>query len=251
MYKIVFSATGRTEKVADIICSEFEQVERVDLSEMNFKDISLTESDLCIVSVPVYGGRVPVPAAANIAKIAANGAKAVLVAVYGNRAYDDCLAELKDLCVKSGFVCVAACAALAQHSIFPQVAADRPDEMDKIRLSEFGREIKEMYEKGLLPTDVDVPGNIPDKERGGMPLHPKAKSSCVKCGQCAEKCPVGAISAENPQQTDKTKCITCMRCVEICPNKSRVFAPGIAPAAGAILKKAWGKHLENRFFINK
>lgn len=249
MYKIVFSATGRTQTVADIICSVFEDVKSADLSQVVFDNMALSENDLCVVAVPVYGGRVPAPAAANMAKISANGAKAVLVAVYGNRAYDDCMAELKALCVKSDFVPVAACAIVAQHSIFPQVAADRPDGNDKKELMEFGAKIKEMWTNSSLPADVAVPGNVSDKEPKAIPLHPKATTSCVKCGLCAAKCPVQAIPVDNPQQTDKNECITCMRCVEICPENSRVFAPGIAPVAGAILRKAWGKHLENEFFI--
>ena len=84
MYKIVFSATGRTMKAADGICSVFEDVKEIDLSNRNFQPVQLTAEDLCVVAVPVYGGRVPAPAVENILKITAEGAKAVLVAVYGN-----------------------------------------------------------------------------------------------------------------------------------------------------------------------
>ena len=42
------------------------------------------------------------------------------------------------------------------------------------------------------PTSVNVPGNDPYVELKPSAFHPAADESCVKCGVCAEKCPVGA-----------------------------------------------------------
>ena len=89
MYKIIFSATGRTEKCADIFCSIFDNVNKIDLSHKNFQEVILSKNDFCLIAVPVYGGRVPLPAVERIKKIKANSAKATLMVVYGNRAYDE------------------------------------------------------------------------------------------------------------------------------------------------------------------
>ena len=40
-------------------------------------------------------------------KVKADGAKAILVAVFGNRMIDDTLLELQDVLEASGFVCIA------------------------------------------------------------------------------------------------------------------------------------------------
>ena len=249
MYKIVFSATGRTMKVADAVCAQWENTEFIDLSLNRFEDVQLTADDLCAIAVPVYGGCVPRPAVENLKRIQANGAKAVLVAVYGNRAYDGALAQLKDISQKAGFIPVAAIAALAQHSLITQVAATRPDENDKAQLSGWGKQIMDMYRAGTLPADVHVPGIAPEKPHS-LPVHPKADKNCTFCGLCAEKCPVSAIPADKPSSTDNTRCITCMRCVEICPAHARSLMPGVMKVAGPIMKKVWGRHTANEFFID-
>lgn len=54
---------------------------------MDFSRISLEKEDICVVAVPSFGGRVPAIAAERLERIRANGAMAILVVVYGNRAY--------------------------------------------------------------------------------------------------------------------------------------------------------------------
>lgn len=75
-----------------------------------------------------------------------NQARAVLVCVYGNRAYEDTLIELKDVADKAGFVPAAAVATIAEHSIMHKFAAGRPDETDQKELREFGKRVREYLE---------------------------------------------------------------------------------------------------------
>lgn len=58
-----------------------------------------------------------------LARMKGNGARAVLVVVYGNRAYDYTFTELQDTLESAGFLCVAAVAAVA--AVFPW--ADSPN----------------------------------------------------------------------------------------------------------------------------
>lgn len=101
IYNINFSPTGGTKKVSDLLSSQLsESVSNVDLTDCktDFSEIELTEEeDVAIIAVPSYSGRVPAPAARRVAAIQAGGAKAVLVCVYGNRAYEDTLVELSDI----------------------------------------------------------------------------------------------------------------------------------------------------------
>ena len=69
-------------------------------------------------------------------------------------------------------------------------------------------------------------GNTPYKASKPSAFHPAAKENCVKCGACAEQCPVGAIGMDDPSQTNHDLCINCMRCVEACPVSSRALPDG-------------------------
>lgn len=65
--------------------------------EADFSGEKFTEEDVVVFAVPSFGGRVPSTAAERFSRIKGNGAACVLLCVYGNRAYDDTLAEVEDL----------------------------------------------------------------------------------------------------------------------------------------------------------
>ena len=252
MYELLFSATGRTEKVLDIVSGQWnEKKERIDLSDINFdrERYDFTENDMCIVAVSVYGGRVPAPAVEKLKKLKGNGAKAIMIAVFGNRAIDDALIELKDILVKAGFIPFAAMESSVQHSIMPQVEPDRPDNTDRAELISFAEKIKALLESEKELSVADVPGNYPYKEMGSLPFSPKADKKCNSCGLCVTKCPVGAISADNPKATDKDKCITCMRCVEICPSHARSLPELLLKGAYTMLKHEFVERKPNKLYI--
>lgn len=73
-----------------------------------------------------------------------NGAKAVLITVYGNRDYDDTYVELQDVLEKAGFVCTAGVAAIAEHSIMCQFAQGCPDEEDAGELADFAERLRQV-----------------------------------------------------------------------------------------------------------
>ena len=140
-YNVYFSPTGGTKKVADVVAKGIaNDFVDIDLCK-DIEKISLNKSDVCIVSVPSFGGRVPDVAVERIKKISANGAKAVLVCVYGNREWEDTLTELQDVLESVGFVCVSAISAVAEHSIFRQYATGRPDADDVTELKQFAQKI--------------------------------------------------------------------------------------------------------------
>ena len=150
LYDIVFSPTGGTKKVADYLTNALEgEVSTVDLtdSKQDFHAVSLTKADVAVISVPSYGGRVPTVAAERMGMVHGNGARAVLVCVYGNRAYEDTLVELEDTAKQAGFQVIAAVAAVAEHSIARQFAANRPDAQDAAQLSDFAKQIQHKLSK--------------------------------------------------------------------------------------------------------
>jgi len=50
--------------------------------------------------------------------------------------------------------------------------------------------------------------------------------SCVKCGECAAVCPMGAISPDNDFKSDPAECIMCMDCAVPCPKLAITFEKG-------------------------
>lgn len=239
VFEIYFSPTGGTKKVTDLIAWDLsDNVTDIDITVRD--DVSCAEmksEDICVIGVPSFGGRVPAVAAERILKIRGNGAKAILIAVYGNRAYEDTLAELEDTARSAGFAIVGAIAAIAEHSIVRKYAAGRPDDADKNVLQMYAQKIKEKLQKGdgSVP---EIPGSHLYKERSAGGLVPGTDKNCVRCGICVVNCPVGAIDKADPTKTDKKKCISCMRCVAVCPHTARKINSVMLFAAGMMLKKS-------------
>ena len=215
-----FSPTGGTRKVAKAIAAGFNiPVVEMDLTRTD-SAVTLGENDALMAVLPVYAGRVPQISLERLAALKGNGQKAVAVVVYGNREFDDALLETRDALEAGGFQVIAAAAFLAEHSIARSIAAGRPDADDEALCRQFAMDVMAQPDDA---ESVQVPGNTPYKELKPSAFHPEASENCVKCGNCAQQCPVGAIPMENPSRTCNDLCINCMRCVQVCPVSSRAL----------------------------
>lgn len=246
VYQLLFSPTGGTQAVANALAGG-QVIDLCDRS-MDFSAVTLTGQDVAFISVPSYGGRVPLPAVERLSKVQGGGARAVLVCVYGNRAYEDTLAELSDAAEFAGFRVVAGVAALAEHSIARKYAAGRPDESDKAVLRDFQARIQAKLDAGDTTAPV-LPGNRPYKKRGVRSIVPQAGKACTACGRCAAVCPVGAIDAADPRRTDADLCIGCMRCVKLCPVEARTIDPNALAGLEARLAPLCAGRKENELFL--
>lgn len=281
--QIVFSPTGGTQKVMDILTDGWGMpMERIDLSdprmdEEDWSKAAFQKGDVALIAVPSYGGRVPVLAAQRLARVRGGHARCVLVCVYGNRAYEDTLVELEDIAVQCGFQVTAAVAAIAEHSIMHQYATGRPDAADIDCLRGFGARILEKLEgewgdlaaeKGAELTGsagaagctaglesrgsfggIQIPGDRPYKKLGVAKLVPKAGRLCEQCGLCAKVCPAQAIDLTDVKKADPERCISCMRCVAQCPKGARKINEALVATVAMAIKKACSVRKENELYL--
>jgi ferredoxin len=231
LHTLHFSPTGGTAKLVRAVAEGFgldPVVHDLTLPGGRDGDLGFTEQDVVIIGVPVYAGRVPLLVASHFDRVRGNGAMAILVGVYGNRAFEDALLELKDLCRGRGFRCLAAGAFIAEHSTAPAVATARPDPADLKAARTFGAEAaakrRRLTDSGGLP-DLVVPGTFPYRDRPPrVPMAPDTNDDCVGCRTCADHCPTGAISAADPRRADPGRCIRCSSCVQRCRLKAKSFS---------------------------
>lgn len=240
---VYFSATYTTKKVVKLIAGHSNlPIEEYDITRNSpDTDLTLPKDDLLIVGMPVYAGRIPAEAAKALQKFKGNHTPAIIVCVYGNRDYDDALLELKDIVTNNGFKVISAGAFIAQHSIFPVVGRNRPDEEDNALIKYFANRsfelLQTLTDTKTLP-DIKVKGNTPYKQPGEIPLKPKGNNKCNQCGSCVKLCPTQAIPQDTPRKTNKNLCISCGRCIVVCPQNARHFGGLLYKLAGSKFVKA-------------
>lgn len=264
--QIVFSPTGTTRKVLRSVLKglspqSWSEVDLTHLPAATDSDPNEIDADsLALIGVPVYAGRVPALARDRIiSSVNGKGRKAVLVVVYGNRAYDDALRELRDLSLECGFVPVAAAAFVGEHSFstsaYP-IAAGRPDQSDLDQAVLFGesvqKKLQEREEIARHETLLQVPGNFPYREGvQAAPISPETDpEKCVLCGACIQACPVDAISlSDETLETNKTLCLRCCACTRICPTGARVMLHERILELGRVLHEKHALRREPEFFL--
>jgi ferredoxin len=232
---VYFSPTGTTRRILQSVARGIAaaSAQEIDLTAPDVAGyrVEQTQNAITVLGAPVYGGRIPPEAVRRLRATAGAASPAVVVAVYGNRAYEDALLELRDLALELGFVPIAAGAFVGEHSFHTDatpIAGGRPDATDLQQAQRFGRDIKDKLTRACTISElgpVSVPGMIPYKVRKDRPAMAPATSAvlCNLCGACAEVCPTAAISVGDAVATDDNACILCSACIKRCPTGARLW----------------------------
>lgn len=251
---IYFSATYTTQKIVRQIGKQLNQeVKEYDITQNSpQQEIAFQENELAVFGMPVYSSRIPGKSAEDLKQFKGNNTPAILACVYGNRDYDDALLELKDLVEANGFKVISAGAFIAQHSIFPTVGTNRPDNSDLEEINKFTTTSKELLAEITDITalaELKVKGNKPYKVPGKVTMFPEGDENCTECGTCVVLCPVQAIPADEPTKTNAEVCIACGRCIVVCPDNARRFAGPVYPVASEKFTMAYSARKEPEYLF--
>jgi ferredoxin/menaquinone-dependent protoporphyrinogen IX oxidase len=231
-----YSPTGTTQTIVEKI-AEGTGAQPIDVISNNITYPEWQESlvepgkgDLVIIGAPVYAGRIAITAIERLEKINFSENPVVLVAVYGNRDYDDSLVELKEFAAKNELRPLAAGAFIGEHSYSTSrdpIGHGRPDANDKELAHDFGRKIIEKLEKlneesGI--SELEVPGTFPLPDRKVLPpvFAETVQERCIKCGICQTVCPTGAVYFKKGYHTHENLCTLCCACIKACKQNARV-----------------------------
>ena len=269
---ITFSPTCTSKQVGEAIVhgTGISSVSKVDLTLEAAGKREVPSHALAVITVPVYGGHVAPLALERMKELHADGAPAVVVVVYGNRAYEKALVELDAFVTKLGFKVIAGATFVGEHSYSSEkypVAAGRPDADDLEYAKLFGEKIRakiaaaEDMEKlyGVDVTRIQRPRQpfFPllrflrrvvklRKSVVPMPRTPQVDAErCTHCGYCVKHCPAGAIIKGDECNTVAEKCIKCCACVKGCPQKARTYDTPFA----VLLSDCFKKQKEDRIIL--
>ena len=235
-----FSPCGNVRTVAETVGKAAADVLGLPFESIGFTlpgartgDIAFGPEDLVVLAAPVYAGRVPNKLMPFIRDhIHGNGALCGAVVCFGNRAFDDALAELFMLARDNGFTVLGATAVATEHSFAPSLGTGRPDEKDLAALRGFGEALRA--------------DGAPAKFLKAVPKTDMAK--CTHCGTCAKVCPMGSVDPADPSVTTGV-CIKCQACIKLCPAGTRYFDDGDFLSHREMLMANYARWAESAFFL--
>jgi ferredoxin len=258
-----FSPTGTTKSIVRSIANGINSstVELINITTPDARKQSLmtSKSDLLVIAVPVYMGRVPALLNKWLNAIHAHDTPTVCVVVYGNRAFENSLLELENIVMKSGCIPIAGAAYIGEHSFSnPEepIARGRPDKDDLKHAEVFGQKVREKLQS--IPSIsqiscVNVPGMYPYGETAEIwnVDFIKVNTRCSQCGVCADVCPMGAVDSQNSAVIDQEKCITCCACIKNCPRNARTMKPGPVKDTAKRLTKLYKEPKKPEYYFNE
>ena len=268
MTALYFSPTGATAKVAENIAEALAGVLELPLEKYSFtrplereREYSFTQYDIVVIASPTYAGKLPNKILPDFqGKLHGNGALAVPVVTFGNRSYDNSLAELCAVLEENGFRIAAAGAFVCRHAFTDELAYGRPGWSDGFEMKSFAKRVAEKVRQLSdavpplqVPGDAAAPYYVPKGMDGQPAKFLKAKprtnlKRCNYCGACVKMCPMGAIDPKDPCNVPGT-CIKCQACVRKCTKQAKYFDDPAFLSHVAMLETNFAEPKENEVFL--
>lgn len=266
VYALYFSPAGSTRRMvttlANALAESFDSpMETVDITQPASREEGHTfaEGELVICGSPTYAGKLPnklLPYWKE--KLSGGGALAVALVTFGNRAFDNSLAELCSCLGGDGFNIVGAGAFACRHVFSQTLAAERPDADDFSELAKLGAAVATRIAKANEPpAPPEVPGDaaapyytplgLDGEPKVFLKAKPKTNEDCIGCGVCAALCPMGSIDPADVTQVPGL-CIKCHACVRECPMGAKYFDDEAFLSHRAMLEKNYGRRAKDEWF---
>lgn len=269
---VYFSPTGGTKKVMAAMAAHLAEELACPWELQDFTALSSRENvreytaeELVVVGSPTYAGKLPNKILPDFQeKLKGNGTPAVCFVTFGNRSFDNSLAELTDVLKKNGFIPAAGAAFVCRHAFSDLLAGSRPAEEDLKAAEDFCHTVAEGLKKAEetggqiekeeleVPGDAQAPYYVPKGTDGQPAKFLKAKpltdrEKCTDCGDCVKLCPVGSIDPEDVAQVPGI-CIKCQACVRGCPEHAKYFDDEAFLSHVAMLEQNFTEPKQNQFF---
>lgn len=224
------------------------------------------DDELLLWATPVYAGRIPNKTLDYVRSAILNPVHhekhipAIALVTFGNRAYDNALAELSGLLQEGGMQMLGAAAMVTRHSFSDTLGAGRPNEEDLSQLDCFASQVVERM-KGQWRGSLQVPGEAhpekyytPLKTNNAPAGFLKAKPSCnvercSHCAKCVDLCPMGSIVWENGLPQFKGICIKCQACRRGCPTGAIAFTDPDYRSHVAMIEQSYATPKKSEFFV--
>lgn len=145
-------------------------IECCDLLREEVSGMTIDDETIVVIGLPVYVGKIPLPAIEALKKIRGNGAMTVAAVSYGSRSYGNALFELKAVAEDLGFRLVGAGAFLINYMAICGSSNSMAPSLDIDSMKDFCRAVSgkierlsgsEIEEFRMKPAPVEVSGRMP------------------------------------------------------------------------------------------
>ncbi len=266
VYALYFSPAGATRRLTTTLAAALAEsfgapMDTVDITLPAAREEThaFAPGDLVVCGSPTYAGKLPNKILPYWKEsLSGNGALAVALVTFGNRAFDNSLAELCACLAADGFHTAGAGAFACRHVFSDTLAAQRPDRDDFAELAKLGAAVAARVAKASeppappeVPGDADAPYYVP-KGLDGEPKNflkakPKTRENCILCGVCAALCPTGAIDPNNVFSVPGV-CVKCHACVRECPMEAKYFDDEAFLSHKAMLERDFERRARDEWF---